>query len=268
MSLSVLSLFRCAVFSTVVLLHSVSAFLSSTAVTSKSKHFLKYQLFSTSAMEPTFEERTKKLDFDISSFYDYDGARKDDSTKEFVMQQTMIRVKDPKKSLEFYVDVLGFSLIMHRDFPQWGFSVYFVAQIDDPSKIPKDPDEQWTFCMNTPGCIEVTWNHGSEEESVERVYNTGNADSTGTKDGENVKGGFGHLGVTVPDVYKACERFKELGCEFHKSPNSGGMKGLAFVKDPDGYLVEILPQGPFAPQKIDCCGVTLEGGPGYKDNSK
>ena len=26
----------------------------------------------------------------------------------------------------------------------------------------------------------------------------------------------------------------------------GGMKGLAFVKDPDGYLVEILPQAPRA----------------------
>ena len=46
------------------------------------------------------------------------------------MQQTAIRVKDPAKSLEFYCDVLGFNLVMHREFPQWEFNVYFVAQID------------------------------------------------------------------------------------------------------------------------------------------
>ena len=120
--------------------------------------------------------------------------------------------------------------------------------------------------MKTPGCIEITWNYGSETAEG-LVYNTGNADSTGTTDGQKVKGGFGHLGITVPDVYEACERFKKLGCTFTKTPNSGGMKGLAFVKDPDGYLVEILPQGPFVTKPVDCDGVAVGDG-GYKDNSK
>merc|ERR1712228_274766 len=105
---------------------------------------------------------------------------------------------------------------------------------------------------------ELTWNHGTESEA-ERVYNVGNADTVGVPNSEKVKGGFGHLGVTVPDVYEACERFKSLGVEFKKSPNSGGMKGLAFILDPDGYSIEILPQGGFVTKAIDCNGVALDG---------
>ena len=39
-------------------------------------------------------------------------------TRSYIMQQTMLRVKDPVKSLQFYCEVLGFHLVMHRDFPQ------------------------------------------------------------------------------------------------------------------------------------------------------
>ena len=201
--------------------------------------------------------------YDPTPFY---VAAQPPETKDFCMQQTMVRVKDPETSLKFYIETLGFQLVMFRDFPQWGFSVYFVAHgLTGP--VPADEDARWDFCMRTPGCIELTWNHGSEK-SDGAVYNTGNADATGTKDGEAVKGGFGHLGITVPDVYEACERFKKLGCTFTKTPNSGGMKGLAFVKDPDGYLIEVLPQGPMITKPLDCDGVAAEGGDGYKDNSK
>ena len=46
------------------------------------------------------------------------------------------------------------------------------------------------------------------------------------------------------------------------------MKGLAFIKDPDGYLVEVLPQGEMIKKDVDCLGIQLEGGGEYKDNSK
>lgn len=201
---------------------------------------------------------------DVSQFQI--GTRPDE-TSNYIMQQTMIRVKDPIKSLEFYCNVLGFKLIMYKEFPQWEFNVYFVAPID-ASQIPiNDPEGQWNLCMTTPGCIELTWNYGSEKENG-LVYNTGNADPTGTQDGNKVKGGFGHIGITVPDVYLACERFANMGCEFHKTPNSGGMKGLAFVKDPDGYLVEVLPQGEMIQKPIDHAGIGLDEGSGYQDNSK
>ncbi len=31
----------------------------------------------------------------------------------------------------------------------------------------------------------------------------------------------GHIGLAVPDVYKACERFESLGVEFVKKPDGG-----------------------------------------------
>ena len=137
------------------------------------------------------------------------------------MQQSMIRVKDPEASLKFYCEGLGFNLVMYRDFPVGLFGV--LCPPVDPATIPKTSDEQWGFCMKTPGCIELTWNYGSEKEEG-KVYNTGNSDPTGSTNGEKVRGGFGHLGITVPDVYEASARFAELGYEFTKTPNGGGMK--------------------------------------------
>ena len=43
-------------------------------------------------------------------------------------------------------------------------------------------------------------------------------------------GRYGHIGLSVPDVYAACKRFEELGVEFVKKPDDGKMKGLAFIK--------------------------------------
>ena len=90
----------------------------------------------------------------------------------------MVRVKDPKASLDFYCNVLGFKLLMYKELPQWKFNVYFVAPVD-ASTIPEEEEKRWAMCMNTPGCLELTWNYGSETEEG-LVYNTGNADATGT----------------------------------------------------------------------------------------
>merc|ERR1712232_1262898 len=172
----------------------------------------------------------------------------------------MGRINDPQKSLNFYCNVLGMNLIWDVHFPKWGFSIYFVGYCDK-SKIPLGPVNDLarrTMAMNTPGTVELTHNHGELPP-----LHTGNTTSA---HGVTVKGGFGHIGVTVPgdSVYAVCQRFKDLGVEFQKSPNSGGMKGIAFVKDPDGYWVEIIPQGStWKTEAVDCMGVHIDGGGGY-----
>ena len=59
-------------------------------------------------------------------------------------------------------------------------------------------------------------------------------------DGNSEPRGFGHICVSVPDVEAACARFERLGVPFQKRLTDGRMKDIAFIKDPDGYWVEIL----------------------------
>ncbi|XP_041353268.1 lactoylglutathione lyase-like [Gigantopelta aegis] len=151
----------------------------------------------------------------------------DTSTKDFIFQQTMIRVKDPKKSLEFYTGVLGMRLLKRIDMPSMKFTVYFIGY-DQPENIPTDENEKTIYCFMQKATLELTHNWGTETDDSK--YHNGNSDPRG----------FGHIGISVPDVYEACERFEKLGVPFIKTPDGGKMKGLAFIQDPDGYWVEIL----------------------------
>jgi len=40
--------------------------------------------------------------------------------------------------------------------------------------------------------------------------------------------------VACDDVHAACSELEKKGVAFQKKPDEGRMKGLAFVKDPDG----------------------------------
>ena len=66
--------------------------------------------------------------------------------------------------------------------------------------------------------------------------------------------------ICVPDVYATCARLHAAGVPFLKSPNQGRQKGFAFVKDPDGYRVEIYAKDPVNQvlQAVDCLGVETD----------
>ncbi len=143
------------------------------------------------------------------------------------MNQTMLRIKDPEKSVPFYRDVLGMTLLDRFDFPDMAFSLYFMGYPTEP--VPEDRAERARWIFDQPALLELTHNHGTETDDG-FSYHNGNDDPRG----------FGHIGLSVPDVYAACERFTELGVEFVKRPDDGNMTGLAFIRDPDGYWIEIL----------------------------
>jgi lactoylglutathione lyase len=53
---------------------------------------------------------------------------------------------------------------------------------------------------------------------------------------------FGHLAISMPDVYAACETLKAGGAKVVREagPVQHGTTVIAFVEDPDGYKIELI----------------------------
>ena len=119
---------------------------------------------------------------------------------------TMLRVTDLDRSLSFYQDVLDMTLFRKMDFPDGRFTLAFVGYGEEKS--------------NT--VLELTHNWDTNE------YEIGNA--------------YGHIAIGVDDVYKACDRIRDAGGSIVREPGpmAHGTTVLAFVKDPDGYMIELL----------------------------
>ncbi|EAU33627.1 lactoylglutathione lyase [Aspergillus terreus NIH2624] len=135
----------------------------------------------------------------------------------------MIRVKDPKKSVEFY-KFLGLNQIQQLDFPENKFSLYFLAY-NGPKSL--QGDRHWT---DRNAVLELTHNYGTESDPNYSVAN-GNTEP---------HRGFGHIAISVDNIEAACKRLEDAGYPFQKKLTEGRMKHIAFAKDPDGYWVEII----------------------------
>jgi len=119
---------------------------------------------------------------------------------------TMLRVRDLDQSIRFYTEVLGMKLLRRKDYQEGRFTLAFVG-----------------FKSEKEGAvIELTHNWDVD------AYEMGNA--------------FGHIAIAVTDVYESCELIRQKGGEIVREagPMKGGETVLAFVKDPDGYLIELL----------------------------
>ena len=118
----------------------------------------------------------------------------------------MLRVKDLEKSLHFYVDILGMKILRQNEYPNGRFTNTFVGYQDEDSGTT----------------LELTYNWDQD-----KPYDRGN--------------GWGHIALKVSDVYAASEYLKSHGVEFTKepSPMKGGTRILAFIRDPDGYPIEL-----------------------------
>ncbi|MFC0338407.1 lactoylglutathione lyase [Kushneria avicenniae] len=147
----------------------------------------------------------------------------------FTLNHSMVRIKDPERALHFYTHVFGMRLLRKLDFPELQFTLYFLTQLSPEDSVPEDPDERTVWTFSQRGLLELTHNWGTEDDP-EFAYHNGNSDPQG----------YGHICFNVPNLESAETWFEDMGVEFIKRANDGKMKNVVFVKDPDGYWIEVI----------------------------
>src|SRR6266508_3189784 len=116
---------------------------------------------------------------------------------------TCYRITDPERSVAFY-EALGFE--KRRELPI--------------------RDEAVNYFLGIPG---------HEQPELELTHNFG-------VDSYELGTAYGHIAVTVDDIEEALSALAEKGIEPEKPPYSVREGGslIAFVRDPDGYRVELI----------------------------
>lgn len=150
-------------------------------------------------------------------------------TRGFVFNHAMLRIKNPEVSLDFYSRVMGMRVLRKLDFAEMKFSLYFLHAQTSSESAPQDASDRTAWTFSQPGILELTHNWGTESVA-EFAYHNGNTQPQG----------FGHICFSVPDLDAAVAWFDENKVDFVKRADQGKMKDVAFIKDPDGYWIEIV----------------------------
>ncbi|WP_438456119.1 lactoylglutathione lyase [Vreelandella venusta] len=150
-------------------------------------------------------------------------------TQGFRLNHTMLRVKDPERALAFYSKVFGMQVLRRLDFEEMQFSLYFLANLESSDSVPEDAQARTAWTFSQKGLLELTHNWGTEDQQ-DFAYHDGNVEPQG----------FGHICFSVPDLEAAQAWFDENEVTFIKRADQGKMKDVIFVKDADGYWIEVI----------------------------
>ncbi|KAL0542920.1 hypothetical protein IC582_018001 [Cucumis melo] len=133
------------------------------------------------------------------------------------------RVGDLDRTIKFYTECFGMKLLRKRDVPEEKYSNAFLGFGPEDSNF----------------VVELTYNYGVSSYDI------------GT--------GFGHFAIATQDVYKLVEDIRAKGGIITREPGpvKGGSSVIAFAKDPDGYIFELIQRGP-TPEPL--CQVMLRVG--------
>ena len=126
---------------------------------------------------------------------------------------TMLRVGNLQRSIDFYTQALGMTLLRTVDRPEQQYTLAYLGYGPNPEHAE----------------LEFTYNYGTEK------YELGNA--------------YGHIALGMDDIAAACDKVRTLTATLGGSisrepgPVKGGNTIIAFVTDPDGYKVELIQHG-------------------------
>jgi lactoylglutathione lyase len=123
---------------------------------------------------------------------------------------TMLRVGDLPRSVDFYTQVLGMTLLRTTKRPDQQYDLAFLGYGTNPEHAE----------------IELTYNYG-----VAR-YELGTA--------------YGHIAIGVDDAAATCAAVRDKAVALggavtrEAGPVKGGSTVIAFITDPDGYKIELI----------------------------
>src|SRR5256885_15124006 len=123
---------------------------------------------------------------------------------------TMLRVGDLSRSVDFYTNVMGMTLLRTTDRPEQKYTLAFVGYGDE----------------SRGAVLELTYNYGVDK------YELG--------------GGYGHIAIEVDDAAGTCEMVRSSVGKYGGAvtrgagPVEGGTKVIACIEDPDGSKIELF----------------------------
>jgi len=123
------------------------------------------------------------------------------------IRHTMLRVRDVDRSVAFYTGLLGMTVMRRRESPERGESVAYVGYGDEASN----------------HALEIVQQHEPPADTIH-----GNA--------------YGHIALLVADVGRMADALKAAGVAFTAEPHQtrpDNPNRIAFIKDPDGYEIEL-----------------------------
>ncbi len=122
------------------------------------------------------------------------------------LAHVMLRVNDLEQSIDFYTTMFDMKVLKKSTNEAYAYTLVFLGYHD----------------ITNETVLELTYNWDQHE------YDHGQA--------------FGHLCFEVNDVAKTCQEIHAKGGTITRpaGPVKGGQSIIAFVKDPNGYAIELI----------------------------